>query len=616
MKEGLGVAALINVFYVVWMIRVNEAFTINFFVCNEVSHYSAENICRPEVAREVPMETFTLLQRQEEEVTTGFSCAEIQSTFYLECGVWSHSKLMKTPQIERKVAVSTQTCRQWISSRKYSHPSGLSDLIVPGETIVAGSEIGAISLTNGKLACKGQQVKVGNQIADDVIELVQTRVLIKAINVKSTKQMIEIEEDHVILPSHCAFDSLYCKIPEATYIWNLPPNRCKLKVNKRLNMKPIGSTNYHIDEKEEVVLKKGALVSSIPNCPIVTLFSTEYPNLYLTPEEPIGFDEVTQVDLITYVNTKAAYGFYLAEKEARSSLEQANKRLCHMKMNIDHNKEVALQEGTFMERRGDLIYISTCKIKTENIKEGPCTADVPVASGYVDAELRTFKKTSPPRDCGQELVVHSYKAWIRVGPKLERVPQPDTFPATHEEIHVFDFSKTGIYTAIEIEKWRKAKETQGLHKMLTTQIAQGACAGAQLCDEQPHVPPYDLTKLAPSISLNPFEAIKKTVQDYGAYMAALVLAIETIKILVFLIMLMTTLIQEGYQGLVALLVNVVCCASVNSYRKIRRNARKFEERANRSSPHRGYLVHGMTPLSTSTPLLKPNAPGMETTTSA
>ena len=614
MKEDSAVAVLIKIICIVWMMRMSEEFTINFYACNEVSHYSAENICRPKAKQKVPEETYTLLQRQDEEVTSGFACAEIQSTFYLECGVWSHSKLMKTPQIERKVAGSTQTCRQWISSRKYSHPSGLSDLVVPGETIVSGSEIGTITLTNGKLACKGQTVKVGNQVTDDVIELVQTRVIIREVKVKSTKQLIEIEEDHVILPSHCAFDSLYCKIPEATYVWNLPSNRCKLKINKQLSMTQIGNTPYLVDEKEEVVLKKGSLVSSIEGCPIVELYSTEYHNLYLTPEAPTGFDEVTQVDVLTYVNTKAAYSFFLSEREASISLEKANKNLCSMKMNIDHDKEYTLQDGTVMERRGDLIYISTCKMKTENIKEGPCTEDIPIASGYVDARLKTFKKTSPPRDCGKELVIHANEAWIRVGPTLERVPSPERFPATHEEIHLFDFSKTGIYTEIEIEKWKRSKETQGLHQMLTTQIAHGACAGAQLCDDQPHIPSYDLNKLSPSISLDPFNSLRETLKEYGTYISALVLAIETVKFIVFLVMIMATLIQEGVQGLIALLVQVVCCASVNSYRKIRRNARRFEERVNR--PHGAYVVPSMTSLNTSTPLLKPSAPDKETTTSA
>ena len=133
------------------------------------------------------------------------------------------------------------------------------------------------------------------------------------------------------------------------------------------------------------------------------------------------------------------------------------------------------------------------------------------------------------------------------------------------------------------------------------------------------MPPYDLTKLAPSMNLDPFSGIKKTLEEYGLYVALAVLVIEAVKFTVFLVVLMTTLIQEGIQGLIALIIQVICCASVNSYRKIRRNARKFEERTGRNAPHGAFVVPSMVPLAasnTSVPLLKPNAPGFEATTQA
>ena len=211
-------------------------FTIDYFQCNEVSHYSAEEVCRASAIDEPPKEAYTLLQHQDEEQATGFACTEIQSIFFIECGVWAHSKFLKTPQIERKVPVSTQTCRQWITSQKYSHPSGTDSIIVPGETIVQGAEIGVIAMNNGKLICKGQTTKIGNEVIDDTIELIQTRIIIRAITVKSVRKILEVEEDHLILPSHCNFESQYCKKLAATYVWNTPANRCPLKVNKKLTM--------------------------------------------------------------------------------------------------------------------------------------------------------------------------------------------------------------------------------------------------------------------------------------------------------------------------------------------------------------------------------------------
>ena len=219
---------------------------------------------------------------------------------------------------------------------------------------------------------------------------------------------------------------------------------------------------------------------------------------------------------------------------------------------------------------------------------GKCTRDIPISQGYVDAQLRTFKETSPPRPCSEELIVHANEAWIRVGKTLDRVPAPDVFPASHEEMHLFDFSKAGIYTQLEVDAWKRNKEVQGLHKMITTKIAHGACAGEDLCEPQPHITPYDLSKLTPAVSLDPFSGITTKIRDYGTYISLLVLTIEAIKLLVFMVMVFTTLIQEGIQGLIALIMQVICCNSVNSYRRIRRNKKRFECR--QAATHGAYVM--------------------------
>ena len=46
MNEDLDVVALVKVICLVWVTKVNEAFTMNFYICNEVNHYLAENICQ------------------------------------------------------------------------------------------------------------------------------------------------------------------------------------------------------------------------------------------------------------------------------------------------------------------------------------------------------------------------------------------------------------------------------------------------------------------------------------------------------------------------------------------------------------------------------------------
>ena len=48
-----------------------------------------------------------------------------------------------------------------------------------------------------------------------------------------------------------------------------------------------------VDEKEQVVLSKKGLVSSVESCPVDDLYSTEYPNLFLTPGYGTKFEGST-----------------------------------------------------------------------------------------------------------------------------------------------------------------------------------------------------------------------------------------------------------------------------------------------------------------------------------
>ena len=101
-----------------------------------------------------------------------------------------------------------------------------------------------------------------------------------------------------------------------------------------------------VDEKEQVVLSKKGLVSSVESCPVDDLYSTEYPNLFLTPGDGFKFEEVQEVDLMTLINTKVGYSFFLSEREALNSLGDTSRKLCLSKMNIKPGEELSLNNHT------------------------------------------------------------------------------------------------------------------------------------------------------------------------------------------------------------------------------------------------------------------------------
>ena len=270
--------------------------------------------------------------------------------------------MFKTPIIERINSIPSAQCNEWISSGKYTHVGKTEKLMVPGETIISGTDIGILSLdTNGNVKCAGQQAKIGNSISEDTVEMVQTRIIITKMNYKNLGDEIEVIEDHNILPSTCRWTSQFCKTDKKTYLWKLMKNRCPLKLNKKLSLAVIeGTGDYLVDVKEQVVLKKQQLVNSDPRCPNVNLYATEYSNLFLTSNIRAKFQEVKNIDFVTLMDSKLEYAFFMAEQEIVKRSLINNQHYCKLKLSLEQKQEVDLGNGTFITRRGDLLYVNTC----------------------------------------------------------------------------------------------------------------------------------------------------------------------------------------------------------------------------------------------------------------
>ena len=137
--------------------------------------------------------------------------------------------MFKTPIIERIRSVQSSQCNEWISSGKYTHVGKTEKLIIPGETIISGTEIGILSLdANGNVKCAGQQAKIGNSISEDTVEMVQTHIIITKMNYRNMGDEIEVIEDLTVLPSTCRLVSQCCKTGQKTYLWKLMGNRWPL----------------------------------------------------------------------------------------------------------------------------------------------------------------------------------------------------------------------------------------------------------------------------------------------------------------------------------------------------------------------------------------------------
>ena len=239
--------------------------------------------------------------------------------------------------IEGIKSVQITLCNAWISSGKYRHAGKTEDLSVPGETIIASNEIGILNMdTNGNQKCAGQQVKIGNSISNDVVELVQSRIIIREIKFKELSSDIEALEDHIFLPENCRWTAESCQTGTKTYVWKLNKNQCPYKLNKKLNLKPIKNTKFQVDETQQVVLQRKNMVSTDNRCPNMKLFATEYDNLFLTTDLKVTFKMVDDVDFITLLNLKLEYSFFISEKEIMKQNILNSINTCKMRLKLSY----------------------------------------------------------------------------------------------------------------------------------------------------------------------------------------------------------------------------------------------------------------------------------------
>ena len=88
--------------------------------------------------------------------------------------------------------------------------------------------------TSGKVWCKGQQLKIGEAVVNEVLVMSQYRIKLEKeefLTIPSSSQtmhQVEALYDHVKLPKSCTPAAAGCVANDWTYIWNPEPIKCKL----------------------------------------------------------------------------------------------------------------------------------------------------------------------------------------------------------------------------------------------------------------------------------------------------------------------------------------------------------------------------------------------------
>ena len=434
------------------------------------------------------------------------------------------------------------------------------------------------------MTCEGQQIKIGEHIINDALQMSQIKILLQTQKYTTNKEkQIEVTGEHLRLPPTCKLTARTCRTSQKTYIWTPPETKCELERIRTVRLRK--ARNYLIDDDNKILLKPVGSVPSPSRCATTTLITTEYPDIFLAErgEFPrMGND----VRLTAYVQGLADYTLHSAEKLIEQAASQAKLKLCKQKYQLEDNIIHHVEGPHFASRKGDVAYLFQCKEKTANVHpQSKCFKDIPIEGGFVNAISQVFTQHSAPTRCNQNfpLEVNTNEGWITLNPQPVQVQAPAELPLEHYIVHHNDLAGGGMYTENELENWQDHLEDGSYADAVVGTLSYGVCVNRGSCSNEGDVTNnFDLSRLNPLLEgleqLSPWAQLDKFLTTNAAYLAAVVIMIEAARILIMIVILVTTFLREGIQGLAAILLTT-CCGQIHQYQKIRRRAQKLRRRA-------------------------------------
>ena len=520
---------------------------------------------------------YHVLQKRKNIKMTGYSCSMIRSTFIIHCGMFGHQELLQMPDIEIKQDIPLQQCQSMVTTGYWTTREGTRHRIKIGEeSIVHVSEKGVLHEETNKIWCEGEDLKINGNIINGVVKMVQYRTKIEDESYLIDRKRIEVVNSHVKLPVGCTVETGGC-LGERTYTWNPPVNQCPLVKINTGKFTPEGG--WLLEYRAKLLFKITDTSPSPTGCPTGDIFHTEYEDLYLTQEAQFPhIDESIEIGL--YVKQSSDYVMYETERLTNNLAESTHHHMCKQLYLKSKDELVEMTGGRFGRRSGDVLYTFECVQKTGKITGGKsCYDRIPLQNSvFVDPTTRIGTQHATIKECNQKFpeAIKTNEGWVAL-PDLSPIKDPSQFQGEMSNMTHEDMSRGGLYTTEEIEEWEQFITYGTFRESLLNSISTGACVHREICktNNQQGLPSYNIDRLMEEIKteMNPLSKMRMWIENYGAYLSALIIMVWIGKVILWIALLFNTIVPEGKNVAVAL-VYATCCGALYKSGRIKRHNNK------------------------------------------
>ena len=548
-----------------------------------IQRFETSQLCQENSPKGKPkLEQVAILQKVKNRKLTGHSCKILTTRFEYYCGVYAHTKIATIPEVEILEGLSPNSCADLINSLSYQSRDHRSHaLTMNTETVIRVVERGEITDHDSNVQCKGQTVKIGEELVENIVVLAQTKITIQEEEFLLTGDTIEGVSDHLIL--ECKPSAGGCRSMEKTFIWSASQmDICPLKKVRELQVS--SEEDYWVDEASLVLLKKLGPTAAPDGCPNIILHSTEYEDIYITHDKTAFPGLQGKMKITTFVKSRDDFILYEAEKRTNHLKHTINIKVCPTKYGNTDGEITRLSKNQFSIRSGEITFVFDCPERQDTIRTAKnCYEDIPIgeegSSSFVTPVTRIYTTHSKKKPCNVKFpsTVKAVEKWIEMRPD----PTPVSAPAKpsnsySEDEHHLDVARGGLYTEEEVKAWEDHLEQQNYHKSVLHQLTEGVWreenteGGGYILDNllRPEIP-----------QLTWWDDVTKTLERHTVLLCVIVLMIQTMKLITTLVMLSTALLREGVAGLIAVAMLLMCPAQplLKKIKKRAQKNRKVEE---------------------------------------
>ena len=232
-----------------------------------------------------------LLQRLDQRTIRAVQCEQRTSLTDVVCSVWSHSKVLGAPDIERREPFDADKCRRTVERKTYISSNGVPYAIdlnaqIQFKAVIAGT----LTPTADDVQCSGGSRKIGKIFHRDVVTMATTTVTLKEIILEydSVLHILKDLDKQVEIDPTC-LDRRQCTDSGLGYVISENPNTCPFGLLREGSIEGVNvpvSTGPPVrgllSRKFKYLLRVDGRTQDYPGCgELPTPRTTNHPNVYV-----------------------------------------------------------------------------------------------------------------------------------------------------------------------------------------------------------------------------------------------------------------------------------------------------------------------------------------------